>query len=67
MNFFEISKKSFLIQAARTELEYYGCYILGHEVNPDKARAKFRNGLLIVPVPLAKPFKPFKGTKVKIE
>ena len=64
---FEISKKSFLVQAARTELEYYGCYVLGHEVNADKAKAKFRNGLLTVSVPLAKPFKPFKGTKVEID
>ncbi len=64
---FEIAQKSFLVQAARTELEYYGCFVLGHDPNPTKAKVKFRNGLLTVSVPLAKPFKHIKGVKVEID
>ncbi len=61
---FEMTETSFCLKAPRNDMEYFGCWVLAHAVNPDKAKATFKNGLLKVTAPLAKPF---KGVKVSIE
>ena len=61
---FEMTEQSFCLKAPRNDLEYFGCWVLAHAVDPNKAKATFKNGLLTVTAPLAKPF---KGVKVSIE
>ena len=61
---FEITETSFCLKAPRNDVEYFGCWVLAHEVHPNKAKATFKNGLLTVTAPLAKPM---KGVKVSIE
>ena len=61
---FEMTDTSFCFRAPRNDVEYFGCWVLAHSVEPKKAKATFKNGLLNVTAPLAKPF---KGVKVKIE
>jgi len=61
---FEISETSFCLKAPRNDMEYFGCWVLAHDVHPNKAKATFKNGLLTVTAPLAKPM---KGVKVSIE
>ena len=61
---FEMSEMSFCLKAPRNDVEYFGCWVLAHAVDPKKAKAAFKNGLLTVTAPLAKPF---KGVKVSIE
>ena len=61
---FEITETSFCLKAPRNDMEYFGCWVLAHEVHPNKAKATFKNGLLTVTAPLAKPM---KGVKVSIE
>ena len=61
---FEMSDRSFCFKAPRNDIEYLGCWVLAHAVLPDKAKATFKNGLLMVTAPLARPF---KGVKVPIE
>lgn len=60
---FEMSNMSFCLKAPRNGTEYFGCWVLAHAVHPDKVKATFKNGLLTVTAPLARPF---KGVKVKI-
>jgi HSP20 family protein len=60
----EMTKSTFCLKSPRNDVEYFGCWVLAHEIDPNKAKATFKNGLLTVTAPLAKPF---KGTKVKIE
>lgn len=60
---FEMSETSFCIKAPRNDVEYFGCWVLAHEANPNKAKGTFKNGLLTVKAPLAKPM---KGVKVPI-
>ena len=60
---FEMSDMSFCLKAPKNGTEYFGCWVLAHPVHPDKAKAVFKNGLLTVTAPLAKPF---KGVKVSI-
>jgi len=61
---FEVTETSFCLKAPRNDVEYFGCWVLSHEVHPNKAKATFKNGLLTVTAPLAKPM---KGVKVLIE
>ena len=61
---FEMSETSFCLKAPRNDVEYFGCWVLAHDVDPNKAKATFKNGLLTVTAPLAKPL---KGVKVSIE
>ena len=61
---FEMSETSFCLKAPRNDVEYFGCWVLAHDVHPNKAKATFKNGLLTVTAPLAKPL---KGVKVSIE
>lgn len=60
---FEMSETSFCVKAPRNDMEYFGCWVLAHDVDPNKAKATFKNGLLTVTAPLAKPM---KGVKVTI-
>jgi HSP20 family molecular chaperone IbpA len=48
----------------REDIEYVGCWILAHAIDPEKANATFSNGLLKVTVPLAERF---EGVKVTIK
>lgn len=59
----EMSETSFCVKAPRNDMEYFGCWVLAHDVDPKKAEATFKNGLLTVTAPLAKPM---KGVKVTI-
>ena len=61
---FEMSETSFCLKAPRNDVEYVGCWVLAHDVDPKKAKATFKNGMLTVTAPLAKPF---KGVKLSIE
>lgn len=61
---FQMSEMSFCLKAPRNDTEYFGCWVLAHAVDPNKAKATFKNGLLKVTAPLAKPF---KGVKLSIE
>ncbi|MCS7097792.1 MAG: Hsp20/alpha crystallin family protein [Candidatus Methanomethyliaceae archaeon] len=60
----EVTERSLCLCAPRNEVEYNGCWFLVHEVKPEKAKAHFKNGLLTVEIPLAKPM---RGVKVPIE
>ena len=61
---FAMSETSFCLKAPRNDVEYFGCWVLAHAVDPNKAKATFENGLLRVTAPLAKPF---LGVRVSIE
>lgn len=61
---FEMSETSFCLKAFRNDVEYFGCWVLSHDIDPNKAKATFKNGLLTVIAPLAKPL---KGVKVSIK
>ncbi len=60
----EVSGQSLCVSGSRDDAEYAGCYMLAHEVDENKAEAKFENGLLRLRLPLKKPV---EGKKVKIE
>ena len=61
---FEASETGFCLRAPRDDTEYVGCWFLAHSVDPEKADATFKNGLLTVTVPLAELF---EGVKVAIK
>lgn len=61
---FEMTDSTFCLRAPREDIEYSGCWVLAHSVDPEKTKARFKNGLLTVEAPLSKPF---KGVKVAIE
>ena len=61
---FVIAPTSFCVKAARNNTLYQGCWILCHEVIPEKAIATFKEGLLLVSVPMARQL---KGVKIEIE
>lgn len=49
----DMRKNSFCVSALRGEdVEYAGCYMLAHEIYPEKAEAKHENGLLRIFAPL---------------
>lgn len=49
----EMRKDSFCVSAPRGEdTEYSGCFMLGHEVMPDQAEAKYESGLLRIFAPM---------------
>jgi HSP20 family molecular chaperone IbpA len=53
-------KDSFCVSAPRGEdTEYSGCFILAHEVVPEKSEAKYESGLLTI-------FAPMKGWEEKV-
>ncbi len=61
---FEASETGFCLRAPRGDIEYVGCWNLAHIIDPEKADATFKNGLLTVTVPLAERF---EGVKVAIK
>ena len=61
---FQAAENSFCLSAPRDDIEYFGCWILAHAIEPEKAKATFVNGLLRVTVPLAESF---EGVKVPIK
>lgn len=61
----EFTRRGFCVKATDEgrRILYLGCYNLAHEVYPDKARARYENGILKIVVP----FKKEKAVKVKLE
>jgi HSP20 family protein len=62
LNFYE---DGFYIVAKKEGTKYMGSYALILPVQPEKAIAKYANGLLAVNIPYKEPFE--KGLKVKID
>lgn len=60
----EIGEQSLCVSGSRDDAEYSGCYSLAHEVDEDKAEAKYENGLLRLKIPLKKQV---QAKKIKIE
>jgi HSP20 family protein len=60
----EVSDQSFCVKGSRADIDIYGCYILAHAVDGEKAKAKFVDGLLNVEIPIKKIL---KGKKVTVE
>jgi HSP20 family molecular chaperone IbpA len=48
----DMRKDSFCVNAPREDIEYAGCYMLAHEVDPDKTEARFESGLLKITAPI---------------
>lgn len=49
----EMRKDSFCVSAPRGEdTEYSGCFMLAHEIVPEKTEAQYENGLLKIFAPL---------------
>jgi HSP20 family molecular chaperone IbpA len=46
---------SFFIRASRDDLKFVGSYAVCYSIDTEKARAKYRNGLLSIDVPCLKP------------
>src|SRR5674476_1391548 len=61
---FEASENSFCLSAPRDDIEYFGCWMLAHAIDPKKAAATFSNGLLRVTAPLVESC---EGVKVPIK
>jgi HSP20 family protein len=61
---FEAAENSFCLSAPRDDIEYFGCWMLAHAIDPKKATATFSNGLLRVTAPLVEIF---EGVKVPIK
>lgn len=60
----EMTERGFCLKAPRDDIEYFGCWTLAHDIKPAEAKATFKNGLLTITAPLARPM---KGQKVPIE
>jgi len=52
---FKMQETRFSIDAIRGDVRYVGTYAVGCPVDPDRAKATFRNGLLAVDVPYIQP------------
>ena len=61
----EVMENGFCIKGKRGEKEISGCWMLGHPVNVEEAKAKYDTGLLDIVMPLKNPL--VKGKKVNIE
>jgi len=48
----DMRKDSFCVSAPREDTEYSGCFMLAHEVVPEKTEAKYESGLLKVFAPI---------------
>jgi HSP20 family protein len=60
----DVSDQSFCVRGSRQDIELWGCYLLAHSANVEKAKAKFENGLLSIEIPIKKIL---KGKRVPIE
>lgn len=47
----ELGEKGFCVRAESDDVRYEDCYMLGHDVISDEAKAKFESGLLKITVP----------------
>ena len=52
---FKMHETSFSIDAPRGDVRYVGTYAIGCPVDPNRAKATFKNGLLTVDVPYVRP------------
>lgn len=52
---FKMQETSFSIDAPRGDVRYVGTYAIGCPVDPNRAKATFKNGLLTVDVPYVRP------------
>ncbi|MCW4002823.1 MAG: Hsp20/alpha crystallin family protein [Candidatus Bathyarchaeota archaeon] len=59
-----VSEQSLCVTGSRDDAELAGCYTLAHEVDADKAEAKYENGLLRLRLPLKEPA---EGKKIEIQ
>ena len=59
-----VSEQSLCVRGAREDADLLGCWYLAHAVVEDGARAKYKNGMLSVMIPLKKPI---KGKKIPVE
>lgn len=59
-----VSEQSFCVMGTREDIDLIACYHLAHPVNEDRSKAKYKDGLLHVTIPLKKPL---KGKKIPIE
>jgi HSP20 family molecular chaperone IbpA len=59
-----VSEQGICVAGSREDAELLGCWYLGHKVIEDKAKAKYKNGMLYITIPLQQPP---KGKKIKIE
>ncbi len=50
----DMKNDSFCIKAPRNGVEYSGCFLLDHEVEPEKIETKYEDGVFRI-------FTPFKG------
>jgi len=55
----EMRKDSFCVTAPRQDSEFSGCFMLSHEIEPEKAEANYENGLLRI-------FSPIKDWEHKV-
>ena len=47
-----VVEKSVCVTASGDDAEFLGCWSLLHKIKGDKAKAKFKNGLLSITIPL---------------
>ncbi|MFB3887262.1 MAG: Hsp20/alpha crystallin family protein [Thermodesulfobacteriota bacterium] len=47
----DMKKESFCITAPRNGSEYSGCFILEHQVEPEKAETRYEDGVLRITTP----------------
>jgi HSP20 family molecular chaperone IbpA len=60
----EMGNGGFCVKGEGDDFRYESCFMLAHEVKPDKAKAKFDAGLLTIHVPFNETW---RGHKVPIE
>ena len=59
-----VAERGLCVAGSKENLEYAGCWYLVHEIDENKAKAKYENGLLTVTIP----FKEMpKGRNVPVE
>ena len=47
----DMKKDSFCITAPKNGMEYYGCFFLDHEVEPEKTEVKYQDGVYRIMTP----------------
>ncbi len=62
---FKVNEDSFYIKAPKEDVEYIGSYAVCCPIIPDKADAKYKDGLLNVTVPYKEPFEEAVNVKIK--
>ena len=63
--FLTMHADSFMIKAKKENMEYSGSYTVCCPIEYEKAKAKYKNGLLTINVPYKKPV--MKGKSISIE